>query len=255
MPGSKNRTAVYVYGIVPADVEVRADAHGVGDPPARVATVPHGEIAAIVSEVPGDHSLGTPGDLRAHARILDAVAKHAPVLPLRFGAVMTDEESVVEELLEAHMDEFLEALEQLEGRAEYIAKGRFVEESVIKAILEENPTAAQLRNKIRGLSEAAAHADRIALGELINNEIASRRDQHTQRAAETLGSLADQVSLRPPTHDLDAFQVACLAETARQHDLELAVADLADEWQNYVEVRLLGPLAPYDFVVAKGAES
>ena len=63
------------------------------------------------------------------------------------------------------------------------------------------------------------------------------------------------MSLRPPTHDLDAFQVACLAETARHLDLELAVADLGDEWQNYVEVRLLGPIAPYDFVVAKQAES
>ncbi|MFD0885570.1 GvpL/GvpF family gas vesicle protein, partial [Streptosporangium algeriense] len=43
--------ASYVYGIVPGDTEVDADARGVGDPPGRVRLVRHGEIAALTSEV------------------------------------------------------------------------------------------------------------------------------------------------------------------------------------------------------------
>ncbi|HEX6351808.1 MAG TPA: gas vesicle protein GvpJ, partial [Actinophytocola sp.] len=37
---------VYVYGIVPSDVETTPDARGVGDPPYDVLTVRHGEVAA-----------------------------------------------------------------------------------------------------------------------------------------------------------------------------------------------------------------
>ena len=60
-------TAVYVYGIVPSDVEPEDHAEGVGNPPAEVSVVKSGRIAALVSEIPTDRALGTPDDLKAHA--------------------------------------------------------------------------------------------------------------------------------------------------------------------------------------------
>jgi len=118
--GSGQATAIYVYGIVPADVQVEPEAEGVGDPPAPVEVIREGDIAALVSPVRTDKPLGKPECLQAHARLLDGTASVAPVLPMRFGAVMTDEESVAEELLRNNHDEFAEALRALEGRAEYI---------------------------------------------------------------------------------------------------------------------------------------
>jgi hypothetical protein len=44
-------------------------------------------------------------------------------------------------------------------------------------------------------------------------------------------------------------------ETAKQDDLERAVSELAKEWEGRVDVRLLGPMAPYDFVVTKAPGS
>ncbi|WP_198602342.1 GvpL/GvpF family gas vesicle protein, partial [Rhodococcus opacus] len=87
-PEQPRTTGVYVYGIVPADVEAEDDAVGVDD--SRVSTVRHGDIAALVSEISVDRPIGKPADLQAHAHLLDGVARVAPVLPLRFGAVLTD---------------------------------------------------------------------------------------------------------------------------------------------------------------------
>ena len=257
MPSSKNETATatYVYGIVPARAKLKVEANGVGDPPSVIEVIEEGEIAALISEVPRDRALGSPEDLRAHAQVLDEIAAHSPVLPLRFGAVLANADAVAEELLEAHQDEFRDALNELEGRAQYLAKGRYVEKAIIKEILDEVPKAAQLREKLRGQPEDAGREDRIALGELINNEISRRRDRETKRVAETLQSLDAQVNVRPPTHELDAFQVSCLAEVARQGDLEDALGKLADEWRGYVQVQLLGPLAPYDFVTTNKAKT
>jgi hypothetical protein len=50
-------------------------------------------------------------------------------LPLDFGTVLTNEHAVAEELLAAHHDEFAEALDQLEGRTEFLVEGRYVEEA------------------------------------------------------------------------------------------------------------------------------
>ena len=87
-------TGSYVYGIVPTDVELDADARGVGDPPGR------GQAGtARRDRRPGERGRHRTArsaprdDLMAHERLLDAAAAEVPVLPLRFGAVMTDDGS------------------------------------------------------------------------------------------------------------------------------------------------------------------
>lgn len=241
--------AFYVYGIVPADCETDPEARGVGDPPARVTAVRHGELAALVSEIPQDKPLGRPEDLTAHAGLLDAAAAQVPVLPLRFGAVVSDEEAVAVELLEGNEDDFLAALRHLEGKAEYVVKARYVEDAILGEILDENEKLAQLRETIRGKSEDATRNERIALGEHINNAIAAKRDADTKTVTDALDSLAVQISVREPTHEEEAVHLALLVETERQDDLEEAVGALARDWEGRAEVRLLGPLAAYDFVV------
>ena len=43
------------------------------------------------------------------------------------------------------------------------------------------------------------------------------------------------------------MRLALLAEITRQDDLEQALSDLASDWEGRIEIRLLGPMAPYDF--------
>lgn len=244
-------SAMYVYGIVPADVETEPAARGVGDPAAEVKTVRHGKVAALVSRIDPSKPLGRPQDLSAHAALLDGASVACPVLPLRFGAVLTDEQSVIDELLAEHEDEFAEALHELEGKAEFVLRGRYDESAVLTEILDENPELVQLREAIRDKPEAATRDERIALGERINNAIAAKRQADTDALARTLTQRGVLVNVREPTHEEDAFNIACLTETAKQADLEAAVDQVAKQWEGRVEVRLLGPLAPYDFVVTR----
>ncbi|OBF39623.1 gas vesicle protein GvpFL [Mycobacterium sp. ACS1612] len=244
-------TAVYVYGIVPADVEVEEHAQGVGDPPASVEVIREGDIAALVSSVPTDKPLGKPECLRAHARLLDGTAAVAPVLPMRFGAVMSDEESVAEELLKANHDEFAEALRALEGHAEYIVKGRYDEDSILREVIAESAEAQKLRDKMAGMSEDASRQARMALGEVVVKALDAKRAADTDAAVEALGDLAKQVNVRQPTHELDAVNIALLAEVDRQEELQDKVDELAESWGGRVELHMLGPLAAYDFVVTR----
>jgi hypothetical protein len=254
MSKSKADRAVYVYGIVPGDVEVEKSAEGIGDPPAAVEVVHDDDIAALVSVIPVDHALGTPEDLQAHARLLDGTAAVAPVLPLRFGAVMTDEDAVAEELLRDHHDEFAQALQALEGQAEYVVKGRYDEEAFLAELLSENDKARQLAEEIRNTPEEASRNSRIALGELISNAIESTRNKDTKTVIDELDGVASQVNPREPTHEWDAVHIALLAEVERQAELEEVAKRLNENAGGRMKLRLLGPLAAYDFVVAAKAE-
>jgi hypothetical protein len=235
-----------IYAIVPEDVEPTGDARGLGDPPGRVTAVTHRDIAALVSEVRLDRPLGRPEDLVAYQQLLDGTATVAPVLPVRFGAVLTGPEAV-EDLLAAHYDEFLAALNDLEGRVEYIVRGRYEERALLSEVLAENAEAASLRDQLRGQPEEATVNLRIRLGEIINQAVEAKRAADTQRVIDELAPIADEIAVRPPTHEEEAANVAFLVETDRQEEFEDALERLATDWDGRVTLRLLGPLAPYDF--------
>ena len=237
----------YLYGIVPADVVLASDVRGVGDPPTRVQLIRHGGMGALVSVVDLTRGLGTPEDLRAHAQVLDATAVEVPVLPLRFGMVMATEEAVAEALLAVHQEAFAAALKQFEGRAQYVLKGRYVEQAVLAEALEEIPEAARLREQIRGKDPAATRQARIRLGEIINKAVTAKRAADTRALREVAAPCCVACVVREPTHELDAVHLALLVETSRQDDLEQALSDLASDWEGRIGIRLLGPMAPYDF--------
>ncbi|MFR9772152.1 GvpL/GvpF family gas vesicle protein [Nocardia sp. SC052] len=247
-------TSVYVYGIVPADVEPEPHASGVGDPPGEVSVIRHGEIAALVSMLESDRPLGTPDDLTAHAELLDGSAAVAPVLPLRFGAVMTDTEAVENELLGANEDEFRSALEQLEGRAQFVVRGRYVENTILRELLDENAEAARLAGEIRDKPEDATRNERIALGEMINQAIESKRAEDTRKVVAELEEFEPLVNQREPTHEEEAVHIAVLVELDRQKDLEETLRRLGEDWDGRVELNLLGPMAAYDFVMKRAPE-
>lgn len=246
----ETQTAVYVYGILPGDVEVQPGATGVGDPPGEVRAVRHRDLAALVSDIDPDQPLGRPEDLVAHEELLDASAADVPVLPLRFGAVVASDDAVAEELLGPHYDEFSSALRQLEGHAEYVVKGRYVQDAMLREVLTADPQAAQLADQIRGADPDATRQLRMQLGEIISNAVEAKRQQDTRVVGDAVAEFAAASVVRQPTHELDAVYTALLVESSAAQELEQAVERLARDWDGRVELRLIGPMAAYDFVAA-----
>ncbi|MFB9238423.1 GvpL/GvpF family gas vesicle protein [Plantactinospora siamensis] len=240
-------TGLLVYGIVPSDVEPTADARGVGDPPAEVTVIEEDGLAALVSPVPLDQPLGRPADLAAYKELLDGTAQVAPVLPVRFGTVVTRPKAVTE-LLAGHHDAFLDELAELEGLAQFVVHARYVERAVISQILESNREAGQLRDQIHGQPQDAVRGQRIRLGEILSQAVELRREQDTAHLVEALTETTVSHLVRPPSHEQDAAYVAFLVELDREGEFEEALRGVAEEWAGLANVRLLGPLAAYDFV-------
>jgi Gas vesicle synthesis protein GvpL/GvpF len=244
------KTGVYVYGILPGDVELTSDMTGVGDPPGQVRVVRSGDLAALISEVDMSGPLGSPEDLAAHKEILDASAADAPVLPMRFGAVVASEDAVTQELLDEHHDEFARALADLDGKAQYVIKGRYVGNVILPEVLSENRRAARLRDEIRGTDSDATREARIQLGEIINDAVALKREKDTRTLGKAMADHCEASLVRDPTHELDAVHVAFLVRVDQEKEIERAVKDLGEQWDGRVELRLLGPMAAYDFIAA-----
>ncbi|MFG1675550.1 GvpL/GvpF family gas vesicle protein [Micromonospora sp. NPDC049282] len=242
-------SGLFIYGIVPSDVEPTPDAEGVGSPPGEVNAVRHGELAALVSEVGLEEPLGRPDDLTAYERLLDGTAVVAPVLPVRFGTVVTGEDAV-EDLLEAHHDRFAAALEEFEDRVQYTVHGRFDEQEFIGELLAANRDAAALAEQVRGRPEAQSREQRIRLGEMISQAVELRREAENRELIDAVGRYAVADAARAPSHELDAVHVAFLVADEDEDEFIGALEDFAEQRRELIRMRLIGPLAPYDFVSA-----
>jgi hypothetical protein len=240
----------YVYGIVPetqtsADVE---DLPAVANTHGKISFIRHRKLAAVVSDVPTDRPLGAPEDLRAYAKVLDTLAATgAPVLPLRFGTVITDAQSVDHILTEGY-DHFMTALERLQGYVQFTLNARYAQDAVLREVLDERPGISQLREEIKDLPEEASYYQRIQLGQLVAEAVSNKRDMVSTEIQQCLAPLAADTATSPPTADDAVVDVSFLVRHTHRAAFEQAAEDLARRWHGRIRLRLLGPLAPYDFV-------
>jgi hypothetical protein len=239
-------SATYVYGLVGAETKLPDDLTGLG-PSGRVSTIAHRRIAAIVSDVPVDRPLGTRDDLLAHEAVVDTVAATTAVLPMRFPAVV-EEKGVVEELLGPHHDHFVAVLGELEGRVQFTLKGRYEQEAVLRELVEADPEIRALQEKVRELPEDASYYDRVRLGELVVAALQERREDEAAQMLRRLEPFAVQVVANQPGQPDDVVNAAFLIDRERVKEFDDAVEDLGRDLAGRVRLRLLGPLAPYDFV-------
>jgi hypothetical protein len=89
---------------------------------------------------------------------------------------------------------------------------------------------------------------------VINQSVETKRDADTRKMVDALAPLCVAIAVREPTHEQDAVHLAALVETDRQDELEQALDEFARRWEGRVDLRLLGPLAAYDFVMTPQQE-
>jgi hypothetical protein len=241
-------SAWYVYGIVEPDVEVLPRARGIGDPPAPVELVRGGDVAALVSRIDPSQPIGRPEDLTAHKDLLDAAVLDVPVLPMRFGAVVDSRDAVTNELLEAHEEQFTDLLRTFAGQVQFVVRARYDEDTLIREVLDENPSTVELAEQVHERPDEATRDVRLRLGEIVSEAVEAKRDADTDAVIDRLSPVTVATVVRPPTHDQDAAHVALLVESERADELDDVLDELGRDWEGRATIRLLGPMAPYDFV-------
>ena len=131
-----------------------------------------------------------------------------------------------------------------------MVKGRYVEKTILQEVITENARASELRDATRDKPEDATREARMAFGELVGNAIAANAMKTPERRSRR--RQGGRGSQRPRTeHEEDAVDAALLVEVSREDELEQVVDALAQHWEGLVDMRLLGPMAPYDFVVTQ----
>ena len=234
-----------VYGIVPAETPLDGAPPGIAGAPVR--RVAAGGLAALVSAVGDDELRATRRDLLSHSAVLEHAVAAGPVLPLRFGTVLRDEDAVVEELLQPRRDELAALLERFERLVELRVKAFYVEEEVLKQIVRSDPAIARLREATQGVPDAAAYPQRVRLGEAVAHALDARRQHDAESILARLRPLAEDVVVEESEAAL-ALTASFLVDRGRVAAFDEAMDELARNHEGLITFKYLGPLPPHSFV-------
>jgi hypothetical protein len=236
---------LYVYGIVdtgpPATL---TDAQAVGGAPAGTIdwlTEPDLPVSAVVSPAPDDLR-GKRRDLLAHQRVLDLLAERGPVLPMRFGVVAPDEQTLLASL-RGNAEHYTELLRELAGRVELN----------VKAVPDEQQFIASASNDpaVRGALQAArrdgSRERQVQLGEAVAAAVAQRRQLCGAQLLDRLRPLASRTATLTSGEQY-VLNAAFLVERSAVDGFVGTVDELRDQLSPAVDLVLTGPLPPYSFV-------
>jgi Gas vesicle synthesis protein GvpL/GvpF len=179
--------------------------------------------------------------------VLERAVAAGPVLPLRFGIVLRDDEAVVEELLEARHDELAALLKRFERLVELRVKAFYVEEAVLREIVRSDPAIARLNEATRGAPEAALHPQRIRLGEAIARALEARRESDARAILGRLRPLAEEVVVEE-SDATRALTASFLVDRGRVEAFDRVMDELARAHEGLITFKYLGPLPPHSFV-------
>lgn len=235
--------AVYVYSIIAADHPARIDGlTGVGAEPPPLRLVKAGPLCAVVSDVE-EEIRAKRRDLTAHQDVQSQLMADGTVLPLQFGYIAEDDQTV-EGALQQREDHYLDALQRLQACAEYHVKASQDEEELLREILEESAQARLLNDRIRaGDTEPGLP---LQLGELVAAAVRDRQEALAAGLIQALMPFAREHAVRAPA-DGDILNVSLLVPDDQKGAFLDAEGSLARQ-VNGVDFRFAGPLPPYSFV-------
>jgi hypothetical protein len=239
---------VYVYGILPAaDAERWTPVPGLHGPSHDVRAVVEGGLAALVSDLPPDHTPGRPEDLEAHRRVLAHAIEHGTTIPMRFGIVVDGDDRVRQHVLGRHAAELDELLDALDGEVQMSVKAFYAEDALLRDVLAAHPDLARETAAIGPGTDPLTEQVRAQVGERVAKAVEQRRADVESALVSALSPVAEDVLVEPPSSDRVALSAQLLVRRDRRPVLDAKVRELAAALENELAFRYVGPLPPFSF--------
>lgn len=237
--------AQYVYGIVEATA-TPPRGRGISGAPLRL--VIGDDAAALVSEIGGARVRLGREEILVHARVLERALDRGPVLPMRFGVVMSSADEVRSRLLDEHGPDLRAQLSEFEGKVEIRIRATYDEATLLREVVRAHPEIAALQASVKDRSDDATYYERIRLGELVARAVEHRREHDAHGIVEALSALALAVETAEPAHERVVVQASFLVERTRLPEFDARVDEVAAGFGGLIRFKYTGPLPPHSFV-------
>lgn len=241
---------VHLYAIIPSGEKMTFPVTGMNGDHDEVQTIPHGEIAAVVSASPVMDYQGLTREqvihyLLTHQRVIETVMHNFPVLPVKFGTTL-GRDTGIPRLLAQGEALFRRTLNQFAGQQQFEVVALWKTEEVLQEISQDE-AIRHFKDELRARGTEISLSERVALGQMVHAAMVQRRNDLRDRILAVMREVAvDTIS----NALLDDGMVVNLAILINQSDygvLNERLQALDEEFAGRLNFRCVGPLPPHSF--------
>ncbi|MDQ2887624.1 MAG: GvpL/GvpF family gas vesicle protein [Chloroflexota bacterium] len=240
----------YLYGIIGTSQRREFGPIGIGGGGNVVYTLPYQNIAAIVSRSPLVKYAVTREHSMAHIKVLERAMEEYTLLPVRYCTIAEEEEIIIEKVLKARYQEFIDLLQDMQDKMELGVRARWSNLDVIFAeVVEENAEIKAIKEALLGeTNEQRKYAGKIKIGQLVQKALEAKKKKEAEELFAALKPLSLDYKENQIYGDMNLVNAAFLINREREKEFDRKMQELEKEYGERKKLKYIGPIAPYNFV-------
>jgi Gas vesicle synthesis protein GvpL/GvpF len=245
-----NMEGCYIYGIVATDQRREFGPIGIGGRGDIVYALPYQGIAAIVSGSPIVKYAVTRENSMAHARVVEMAMQDYTILPVRFCTIAEDEKTIIEKVLKARHQEFMDLLGEMEGKIELSVRALWTNlDAIFAEVVQENKEIQSIKESLlREKNEQKQYAGKIKIGQLVQKALEEKKKREAAELIESLKPFSLDCKENRIYGDMNLVNAAFLVPKEREGEFDHKMQQLEEMYGNRKRLKYIGPVAPYNFV-------
>jgi len=186
----------------------------------------------------------------AHIKVLEMAMQNYTVLPVRFCTIAENKECIVEKVLQARYQEFVDLLAEMDGKMELGVRARWIDLSAIfSEVVEENKAIKAIKEALlHEKNEQKKYAGKIKIGQLVQNALEEKKKREANELLESLKPLSLDCKENRIYGDMNLVSAAFLITREQESAFDLKMQELEKTYAGRKQLKYIGPVVPYNFV-------
>ncbi|MBD2483285.1 GvpL/GvpF family gas vesicle protein [Planktothrix sp. FACHB-1365] len=235
----------YLYGILPTNQVRPLGLSGLDQQP--IQTHPVNEFSFLYSAAQQDRYLASRRNLLGHEQVLELVMQHGyrSILPLQFGLVIQDWETVETQLIVPYQERLKQLFHKLEGKREVGVKIFWEEPEELNRLMIENQELREKRDRLEG--KPLSMDEVIQIGQEIEQAMQDRQQGIIEKFQHTLNPLAEEIVENETLTNTMIYNAAYLIPWDTEPKFSDKIEELDHYFKNRLRIRYNNFTAPFNF--------
>ncbi|BAY64876.1 Gas vesicle synthesis protein GvpL/GvpF [Calothrix brevissima NIES-22] len=236
---------LYLYGIFSDPIPASISLKGLDSQPVQSEVIEG--FTFLYSDAKQEKYLASRKNLISHEKVLEQAMQEGfrTLLPLRFGLVVKNWETVVTQLIKPCERQLRELFQKLAGKREVSIKILWDTKAELQAMMDANLELKQKRDRMEGKNLSMDEV--IEIGQLIEANLKLRKESVIQAFFNELKPLAHDVIESEPMTEEMIYNAAFLIPWDNESQFSERVEVVDRQFGNRLRIRYNNFTAPYTF--------
>lgn len=236
---------LYLYGIFPNTIPETLELEGLDKQPVHSQVVD--EFCFLYSEARQEKYLASRRNLLTHEKVLEQTmdAGFRVLLPLRFGLVVKDWETIMSQLINPHKDQLNQLFQKLAGKREVSIKIFWDAKAELQTMMESHQDLKQQRDNMEGKNLSMEEV--IQIGQLIEINLLARKQAVIEVFSQELNPFAQEIVVSNPMTEEMIYNAAFLIPWESESEFSKRVEVIDQKFGDRLRIRYNNFTAPYTF--------